>query len=98
MEKNDALALIKTHNESVEGFAAFCKSVDEVCGGIPADKFFRVFSAVPPFSRHAAELTHQARAAGINAKYNAQDGHITVYEGEVERVHNETESDVNDNR
>ena len=83
MEKNDVLALIKSHNDNVEGFQLFCSAVDKVFGGVPADKFFTVYSAVPPFAKHAAELTRMARAAGINAKYNAQDGKITIYEGDV---------------
>ena len=88
MNSQDFLVLIQTHNNNVTGFNSFCGKLGEINGGgLPADKWFQLWQLTPPFAKHASEIVKQARAAGVNAKYNAQDGMITVYAPE------ETEGD-----
>jgi hypothetical protein len=85
MKKENLLAMIKSHNDNVDGFKRFCEKLDEVNGGgFPADKWFQLKQLTPPFARHAAELVREARAAGINAKYDAQVGSINLYEPDGE--------------
>jgi hypothetical protein len=79
------MAIVDSHNANVDGFKLFCGKLDEVSGGgFPPDKWFKLFQITPPFVRHAAEIVRLARAAGINAKYDAQSGSIKMYEQDDE--------------
>jgi hypothetical protein len=81
MTNTNLFGLIKTHNDTVAGFKGFCDKLDEGNGGgFQTDKWFQLWQLVPPFAKHAEKIVELARARGINVKYNAQDGEITVYE------------------
>ena len=80
MNRERYLTLIGTHNKNVEGFKRFCETLDKECGKVTMDVFFKMQQNTPPFANHAAEIVSLAKKAGINAKYNAQDGEINIYE------------------
>ena len=79
--QKDIFELIGTHNETVAQFDRLLKEANEQVGGkVQADKMFRLMQCMPPFPKHAAKLVNVASNLGVDTKYCAQKGTITVRE------------------
>lgn len=73
-EDRDLIVLIKKHNDIVKAI----ETCDVKFQMTDLLKLMQISMAV---SAEADEIVSQARAAGLNAKYNAQSGEILLYDG-----------------
>jgi len=71
-KQRDYIVLIDRHN-------AVVKAIENCDVKISAADLLKMMKISLAISNEAAEIVSQARAAGLNAKYNAQSGEILLY-------------------